>query len=524
MHHKHLKILLVFPPSTIYAGDPTKPAVVFPLGLAYLASYIRQYDFEVRVIDGVSPYISQETHGDGSITYGITDEQWQGELESWQPDVVGISCMYTAYAGDVHRLAAQVKTWNPTCLVVIGGAHASTFPELTMRDRNIDVVVVGEGESPLLEILSRLRDSSRLEAVEGAWVRTLDGVEPAGKRSYLDDLDVIPWPAWDLFNMNIYIDPPNDDAFAMRKKQMTMVTSRGCPGQCIYCTINSVWGRKWRGRSPESVVAEIEHLHQNYGVEEFYFMDDSAGASRVRLEGICDLIIDRGLDIRWTTPNGIAHWTLNTETLDKMKRAGCYRITFGIESGNPEIRDYIGKRHSLDQAKAMLDHANRIGMWTICTFIMGFPQETRAQMEDTVDFAISSGADLAVFYLLCPHPGTKVYEDFNALGLLDFSDILDPMTELKETEFGRIGRALAGRGVGTTLVSAEDLRTHLNDSYRRWFRHRLFGYANPIHILRKIRSVEDLHYTWRIGSRMAKTMLETAKSGFFSQTYRRPDA
>ena len=147
-------------------------------------------------------------------------------------------------------------------------------------------------------------------------------------------------------------------------------------------------------------------------MREVSFLDDDLGRDVPRLAAICDEIIRRKVDIRWTTPNGVAHWLLNENLLDKMKASGCYRLTFGIESGNKETRKFIKKKVPLEQATKMLTHANNIGLWTISTFILGFPYETKEHMRDSIRYAVDSGTDMAVFYLLLPHPTSDVYSVF----------------------------------------------------------------------------------------------------------------
>ena len=166
------------------------------------------------------------------------------------------------------------------------------------------------------------------------------------------------------------------------------------------------------------MVDELEHLAQAYGIREVHFLDDNISLDKKRMADMCDAIIERKIDIRWTPPNGIAIWTLDRELLKKIKRSGCYRLTFGIESGNPETQEFIGKKLDRGQVKEVIRNANSIGLWTLCTFIIGFPYETREAIQDTVECAIDSGTDLALFYRLGLWPGIPVYEVFRKEGLL----------------------------------------------------------------------------------------------------------
>ncbi len=181
-----------------------------------------------------------------------------------------------------------------------------------------------------------------------------------------------------------------------------------------------------------------------------------------------------------------------------MKKSGCYRITFGIESGNIKVRNIIGKPYLLKQAKRLIKYANNIGMWTLCTFIIGFPNETRKQIEDTVNFAIHSDTDLAIFYLLCPHPGTPVYREFKKNELINFDYIFKP-TNIKSRDFTNIGRALAGRGANTKYFTAKELQQFIYLGSKRFFKARIKDFLIPTRIIKKIKSFEDLRYTIKIG-------------------------
>jgi len=518
-----MNILLIFPPSTIYGKDPTIPAVVLPLGLAYIAAYLEQHHYGVSIIDARSLSKDRVIVSCGKALYGLTDDELRLEIEKRAPDIVGISCMYTAYSGDAHRVAKIAKDINRAIVVVMGGAHASTFPIMALKDNNVDVVVHGEGEETFLGLVKYIENKQEYAEMRGISFRNKQGliVNNPG-HPLIADLDTIPFPARHLLDMNLYLD--NKPGFyAMRAPSATMITSRGCPNACIYCTIQSVWGnRKWRGRSPQNVVNEIEMLHKGYGIKEIYWMDDSAGTSKQRLAEICREILRRNLDIKWTTPNGIAHWYLDERLLRLMKDAGCYRVTFGIESGNIEVRKFLGKPFPLEQARSMINYANRIGMWTICTFIIGFPFETEEAIKDTINFACNCGIDMAIFYLLSPHPGTKVYEIFKSEGLLNLDHILDPSITASDKDFEEIGLALSGRGAKTRHFTPDGLQQRLAGAYKKFFIANLKHKLNPLRTLSKIRNTEDFGYVCKIGrAGLTATLSSIFSRRFMSQSMRR---
>jgi len=500
------------------------PAIVPPLGLAYLAGYLEAHGHtDVIILDARLADDTQPSPDGKYMLYGMDDDQVTRAIKALQPSIVGISCMWTAYAADAHRMAKLAKDVNKDMPVVFGGAHASQFTELVLKDPHVDIVVRGEGENTFCALVEAFKKGRpELKNIPGISWRDNGRITANPTQEYVRDLDSIPFPARHLLNMDRYLKETLHNPFSMRRPSSTLISSRGCPQDCVYCTIHSVWGRGWRARSAVNVVDEVEHLMSKYGIREFYFMDDSMTLSRGRIIEICRQIKDRKLDIRWTMPNGAAHWTLNKETISLMKESGCYRITFGIESGNPEVRKFIGKNFDLGQAKELIQYANRIGMWTICTFIIGFPYETKEQIMDTINFAVQSDTDQAVFYLLCPHPGTGVYEVFKKEGLLNFDNILGREASLDYAELSSLGHVLAGKGIRTMNFSAQELNQYLSLAYRKFFLARFFNTSIIKRLLRKIRSREDALYCLNLARVFMSSLFAFLRNkGFSSHSFRK---
>jgi radical SAM superfamily enzyme YgiQ (UPF0313 family) len=249
------------------------------------------------------------------------------------------------------------------------------------------------------------------------------------------------------------------------------------------------------------VVDEIEEVKRKYGVGEIHFVDDNISTKIDRLIAICDELIKRKVNIKWTTPNGVAIWTLTKEALDKMKKSGCYRLTFGIETACEETREYIRKQHSdLKKMKEIIEYANRLGIWTVSTFILGFPYENREQIEETVQFTLKSDLDFAFFFLPMPFPNTELTEDYKNLGLLP---------ELKSDEWGKF---LSGtHGVATKNFSVEELRGIQKQAYFKFIRSRFLKFLNPLRIIGKIKSTEDFKYCCKLGRAGFKYFFDTFK-------------
>ena len=498
-----MRVLLVWPPTTIYGDDPSVPPVVQPLGLAYLAAWLEKDGHEVSILDGRGSR-DDKTQIGNSIRYGLSDEKILREIDDYSPDIIGISNMWTAYSGDPHRIAKSIKEKYPSLKIIFGGSHPSEFPELVLKDQNVDLVVAGEGEITFSKILRNLEKKQPIDEIHGIAYRTEGGVIKTPPRQRMEEIDELPYPARHLLPMELYLEETKRSGFIMRKPSMAMTSSRGCPQKCVFCTVRAVWGRDWAGRSPSNVVDEIVHVTDTYGAKEIAFLDDDLGRDIPRLGAICDEIIRRKVDIKWTTPNGVAHWLLNEGLLDKMKESGCYRVTFGIESGCKETRKFIKKKVPLEQATRMVQHANKIGLWTICTFIIGFPYETKEHMRESIRYSIECGTDMGVFYALMPHPTSDVYPVFKAEGLLDLDPIMDPTTIKDADDFAKIGEILSQRGSQTKYCSSEEIQEMLSEAYQTFFRARLKSYIlNPLHIIRKVRSFEDFKYTIQLGRELS---------------------
>jgi len=496
-----MKILLIYPPVTIY--EPGKVAPHSPLGLAYLAVYLEKAGYLVEILDTLA-LGKDNVRRQGKLTrIGLGTREIKKKIKNFAPDVVGVSVMFTAFVQDAYDVAQVVKEINPKILTVFGGAHVSIDPKAILRNKNVDVAVKGEGEITFLNLIKALEKKAQLAEVTGITYRQGRKIVQNPLTPFIKNLDELPFPARHLLPMELY--DSRGDPFSMRHPLTSMITSRGCPGHCVYCSIHAVWGHCWRGRSAKNIVDEIEHLVKDYGIREIHFQDDSMSVDKKRMHEICDEIIKREIDIRWATPNGIAHWMLDKRLLKKMKKAGCYRITFGIESGNQEMRRWVGKPYSLEQAKELTQYANKIGMWTLATNIIGFPYETPEQISDTVEFAIDSDVDFALFYRLGPRPGTPVYEIFKKEGWL-------PKNE----------KELYSESVAceTKYIKGKELFKIQNQAYSRFLKRRLLSFLNPMRIIRKIHSFEDFRYVLGLilaGFKMTISLLET-KGGVTSKS------
>jgi magnesium-protoporphyrin IX monomethyl ester (oxidative) cyclase len=506
-----MRILLFYPPMTIRGDDPTTPGVVPPLGLANVAAYIEKEGYDVAICDALAEGSKIIKRGKNYLRMGLSEKSIVERLRYYRPNIVGISVMFTAFAGDAHNLAAIVKRTFPKTLVVFGGAHASSLPENVLADKNVDVVVIGEGEETFLEIVKRVEKRKKLDNIPGTAIRGENGKIIFNKdRPFIKDLDSLPSPAYHLLPMDLYLENSRQSeasSYVMRSPSFPVVTSRGCPNNCIYCAVPKIWRRRWRPFSAKRVLSEIEFLVRRYGIREIDFLDDNVSTDKRRFKEICRGIIKKNLDIRWTCPNGIAIWTLDKPLLKMMKKSGCYRLTFGIESGCPRTQKFIRKNLDLKKAKKLMKIANSLGMWTFSTYIIGFPYETKEEMEQTFNYAINSASDFVGFIILMCFPGT------------DITQIMMKEKLIKKTDFRKttIGALFSGyKGTGTLYFTPAELKHFQSQAHKRLMLSRLFWpITRPAMIFKKVHSLEDLRYTAKIMGHYLYMLFSTIRLGEF---------
>ncbi len=508
-----MKVLLLYPPLTLHIKDVSPPSKSTLVGLGYLGSVVRDQGHEVRILDCLTSSYDSHRLNDSFLRYGLLDDQIGDYLKSYTPDIVGVSAMFTPYLQDAHNVARIVKAWNQNCPVIFGGAHTSTFPDSVMKDANVDVAVIGEGEETLKELLLRYVARNPLKGIRGLMHRVGGAIVKERPREFIRDLDTVAFPAWELLEGDLAVikQEQQKNRFLMRKPIGYILTSRGCPNDCYFCSVKLVWDRGWRPRSAVNVVNEIEFLKRRYGYEEFHFVDDNSSVSKSRMHEICDEILKRKLKIKLATPTGIAIATLDEEILRKMKRAGFYRLCFGLESGHPETQQIIKKRINLAKARDVTAAANRLGFWTSATFIFGFPHEQREHIQATINFAKMINLDFALFYLLTPQPGTEPYKILKQQGLIDLDQYIDPFSK----EWYKISITYSN-GFKTVNFSNAQLQGIVSQAYNDFLFYKLRSPRTYVNVVKKIRSIEDFKYLLGLSAVPVSMLLRALTGGRLS--------
>ena len=432
-------------------------ATLAPLGLAYLASVLEEEGANFLLVDANA----LEMDEDAIISL----------VHEGRPAIVGFSVM-TSMLIAARRLAERIKSIENPPFVVFGGAHPTIRPEESLRRWGADLCVRGEGERTIIEL------SSLDEQGPDGWgsIKGLSFIKDGEvihtpNRPLIDNLDTIHYPAYHLLPMKNYT-----TLHTGSKLFAPLMTSRGCPGRCMFCS-RCVFGRRVRYRSIPNVIGEIRLLLEKFGVEEISVLDDAFLSNRDRVVQLCDAIRESGLKFAWRLGNGARVDQVDEEILCRIKEAGCYEVAFGVESGDDEVLRKIGKETTTAQARQAFEAAHKAGLDIIAFFMLGHPFDTVETMEKTIQFAIELKPTYTQFTISTPLPGTALWSWVE-----------------------RRGKSLIGGDVTKLdfLGGAAHFETDAftkEDVYRMYKRaHRKF-YLRPGYIwntIRRIRSLNDL--------------------------------
>ena len=396
-----MKITLIYPPSLKIENSDTSEVVqkhfgCFPhLGLATVAAGLEQAGHKVQFLDATASSLSLN---DMCLA-----------IQKFKPSLIG----YTACTNDFPNMLFWINKLRerfPHIPTVVGGPHLTYYPRESLTHKSIDYVVIGDGVQTTAELANALEKGTLVSNVLGL------GWKKAGKpvlnrpRPLLNNLDELPLPARHLL--------PNEKYFnflSRRKNYTVLYTESGCPGKCIFCDIGRA---KFRFKSASRVLEELEECYYKYKVREFQFYDGNFVTNKKRVTEICQGMRERGLDMSWTVE---ARADMVTRPLlEEMKKAGCYRIQYGIETGNAHIMEVIKKMETKEQISAAVKLTKDVGISVLGFFILGLPEETEETMEETVQFMLSLPLDYASIALARSYPNTEMYEDWMRESKWDF--------------------------------------------------------------------------------------------------------
>src|SRR3990172_1890649 len=358
-----------------------------PYGVAYMASMLRG----IRV--------NSILHDDNRYIYDDSQLRIFFRKHKSKVRAVGLTSVSTTL-NQLSRVAQISKEELRDVPIIVGGPHARLLPDDIISHPAVDIVFTGEAELSILDYAS----GKDLSKIRGIFFKDNGNIIRNPPADYIKNLDEVPFPAYDLFRIADY---HSTKGIAKRHPVSYVITSRGCPNNCTFCsskTLNPTEGKRVRFRSPENVLEEIEYLIKDHGMKELFFSDDMFTGNTRHLFGICEGLINRNLDLTWVCMTHVNNIT--EEKLILMKRAGCHQICYGVESGDPKIQKMINKNLDLDKVRIVVQMTQKVGLDVRCSFMFGNQYETPETMQRTIDFAKSLGPDFASLNIATPFPGT----------------------------------------------------------------------------------------------------------------------
>jgi anaerobic magnesium-protoporphyrin IX monomethyl ester cyclase len=364
-----------------------------PLNYIHLAGWLRRAGHEVHILDMVIDGVTPQTVDEFIRTRGIR--------------TVGIGCMTCEFPAAVEE-ARRLKAAHPDIRVIFGGAHPSADPEECLKTGVVDYVVVGEGEIALTALLEELEANRRPGAIPGVWMME-DGRALPAPQAPVPNVHDLPRPAYDLLDLEKYFRLDSPWHFPKSNRAVQFITSRGCPYQCSYC--HEIHGKKFRGMAPDVVLDQMEWLVRDFGVREFMIVDDIFNFEPERAKQICRGIIERKLNVHLQFPNGVRGDRFDEELVSLMKKSGTHFMAIAIETVSEKFQKLIRKNLKIDRALQTIHWVNQYHIEVSGFFMIGFPGETLAEVQQTTDFAVNAPLDTIFVSIVSPFKGTKLRTD-----------------------------------------------------------------------------------------------------------------
>lgn len=430
-----------------------------PLGLGYIASVLIERGFDnVDVID----YNTTEN-----------DEQANELIRKSSADVVGISFMTMSLDIGI-KVAKMVKENNRDTVVIVGGPHSTVMPEETLKDENIDIVVVGEGEYIFLDLVKSIDSNNDLSNVKGIFYKTKDGIKKTESSEFISNLDELPFPAMDLLPMDYYLSLIPQ--YPVIPPDLHIICIRGCPFNCQYCqpTARKLFGRKTRYRSPKNIVDEMEAIIKKYKVNTITLTGDTFTARKKWVHEFCREIKQRGVNIPLVIGTRVD--CLDKETIKRLKDIGVYFIQFGVESGSPRIlEDIMDKRITIEQVKKTFKLCNDAGIITSANFMFGSPTETKKDILMSYNLLKEIDADYVASFITNPIPGTYLYDFAKEKNLI----LTDDFSKISRHSIGTMKRELSDETIEKylKLFWYETYKNRTINILRPWRKPHLWKYS-----------------------------------------------
>ncbi len=440
------KILLIKP--RFFDDFWFEESITQPMGLMYIGATLKKAGHETRIHDCGSDY--KDLH---ILRRTITE---------WKPDFIGLSIIITELE-QTKAIMKLIRQERPDVSVTFGGPWPSANPEESIKTHGADFVVIGEGELVFPELIDAVNQKLPTDAIPGTASMVNGGINiNEGRYLTEDELNHLPFPAWNLLDHNLYAGMRSMPGVGCRP-YMSMVTSRGCPFKCAYC--HQTMGKVFRRRSAESVLAEMKELRFRHGFKEFEILDDCFNLDRQRMLEIMTGIREKIKDARLHFPNALRTDMLEPEDMPLYKKAGTVSVHFAIETSSPRLQKLIHKNLDLEKASSVMDASVKAGIYSSGYFMIGFPTETFEEGSATVDFAVRSNLHRALFFNPKPFAGTELARMAD-----DFQKSRDNLSDTKKANYCK-------DTINISAMSDNELQTIFQNAYKRF-------YMNPRRILR----------------------------------------
>ena len=375
-------VLLVNPPRMV----PQK-ADFPPIGLAYISETLKKHKIASRVVDACT----------------LSWKNVEGILKYYNPSIVGIPC-WTIERNQTFKLADLVAKTLPHAKIIVGGHHATSFPEHMFKMAKADAVVMGEGEETTVELVKALLERKSLSPIKGIAFRENENIVINEPREFISDMDSIPFPSYEEFDFKDYLGFPE-----LKEKAAALITSRGCIYNCIFCSATKFWKQEWRARSSKNVLREVESLYKNSSIRAFMFFDDNFTVDKKRVIDICQGILEKGMQIKWVACSHVNK--IDSELLSWMRKAGCYRIDYGVESGSPKVLRNIRKGQTVETIRRVFRETHEAGIKPRAYLMVGNPGEDETTIKQTISLVKDiKPYDTFSGQILWVLPDTEIYE------------------------------------------------------------------------------------------------------------------
>jgi len=473
---KKQKVLLINPQKKVLKGEHGRLSIYPPLGLMYIAGAIED-KFDVQIIDAVVEdwqKVENEVHG-------MSFENLKESIKKIKPSVIGITGL-SFISPNIHKVAETIKEADSKIKVILGGAYATNSPYEAIKDKNIDFVIVGEGEETFPELLDAIYKKKNIKKVNGIVYRNKGKIITNKPRGFIDNLDNLKFPARHLADYEKYFEIFKTGHGAEGTGRcVSVITSRGCPFNCFFCSAYRITGKKWRARSPENIIKEIDFLVKKYRITDIYFEDENISLNPERMKKLMKLIIERNYNLRLHAEQGMRADTLSFEVLQLMKKAGFHDIVIAPESGVQRVvNEVVGKNLDLKKVEQVVRDCKKVGISLGCYFVIGMPGETKKEIEETINFAkriMKIGVRYCTFNNAIPIQGTRMYDVAKEKGYL-----LKDGKELEKSILSNRHEHL----MKTKDWNPEDIKKYYNVAVKQNARHALLSHEMIKHRIKRI--------------------------------------